>query len=138
MNDRSTKYDDLWIEKDVRDEVIVLPDVEELRREQARAEAATRAAASDAPHAARIALFLLIGVCVLNSVDAILTSLVVGNGLATEWNPVVTSMGLLPKLLLVPIAAEIVYLLKPKALWVPFVALSLVVAYTALGFFLSV
>jgi hypothetical protein len=44
-------------------------------------------------------------------------------GLATEWNPVVTSIGLVPKLILVPLAAEALYLLGPKALWIPAVAL---------------
>jgi hypothetical protein len=82
-----------------------------------------------------VGIYLLVAVCVLNSIEAVLTQLMLSNGLAIEGNPVVASIGLWPKIILVPLAAEIVYVLKPKALWVPLVALSLAVAYTAVAFF---
>jgi hypothetical protein len=126
---------DLQLDQGVADRVIVLPDVLELRRDQA---AAAEAAEATAERSTRTHLWLLITVCLLNSIDALLTHLVVTQGLATEWNPVVASMGLVPKLILVPLAAEALYLLKPKALWIPAVALFGVIVYTSLGFALAV
>jgi hypothetical protein len=113
------------------DSVIVLPDVIELREQEAQA----RRRAFDA---SKVGLYLLLGVCLLNSIDALLTKLLISNGIAMEGNPVVASIGLMPKVILVPLAAEVIYLLKPRALWVPFLALLAVVAYTSITFFLTV
>jgi hypothetical protein len=115
----------------VEDQVIVLPDVLELRERQAQA-AGDRQVRERADW---VDIYLLVAVCVLNSIDAVLMQLLLWHGFAVEGNAVVASIGLWPKIVLVPLAAEIVYVLKPKALWVPLVALSLAVAYTTIGFF---
>ena len=136
----SRKQDDPKLQSD-DDDVIVLPDVEESEQDRVidlrdppsppRPQAVVELDAGDRKE--RTYLWLLVTVCVLNSIDAILTNHVISQGLAEEGNPIVSSIGLFPKLLLVPLAAEAVYLLKPKALWVPAVALFAVILYTAAG-----
>ncbi|MEA2499303.1 MAG: hypothetical protein QOH26_1708 [Actinomycetota bacterium] len=137
------KQDDPRLQQD-DDDVIVLPDVEEQDRiidlrdpPPPPQSQATLAWGAPADPKARTYLWLLITVCVLNSIDAMLTNHVIARGLADEGNPIVSSLGLFPKLVLVPLAAEAVYLLKPKALWVPAVALFAVILYTAAGAVLS-
>ena len=137
----SRKQEDPQLHKE-DDDVIVLPDVEEPDLDRVidlrdppsppRPQAVVEWAAPE-DRKARTYLWLLITVCVLNSLDAILTHHVISQGLAEEGNPIVSSIGLFPKLLLVPLAAEAVYLLKPQALWVPAVALFAVIVYTAAG-----
>ena len=135
MSERIAQDADVRLgQTETEDRVIVLPDVEDLRRRQAAELEAKRGA----ERSSRTYLWLLITVCVLNSIDAILTHLVVSQGLAIEGNPVVASMGLLPKLILVPLAAEGLYLLKPKALWIPAIALFAVIVYTSVAFALAV
>lgn len=130
MSDRTIHGDDLRVQEDSRQDVVVLPEVLELREVQDRA--LVDAGAEE--RRSRTALWLLISVCVLNSIDALMTQAVISYGVAVEGNPVIRSIGLVPKVILVPLAAEAIYLLKPRALWVPFVALAAVVAYTTISF----
>jgi hypothetical protein len=71
----------------------------------------------------------------LNLLDALLTALLVTNGVASEANPVVTSIGWHGKFALVLAASLVLDRLRPRALAVPCVALSLVVCYSAVGAF---
>jgi hypothetical protein len=132
MTKRTIARDDLQVQDSPETRVIVLPDVLELREAEARA----LDDSENEQRRSRTALWLLIAVCVLNSIDALMTQTVLSHGLAVEGNPIIRSIGLFPKLILVPLAAEAVYLLKPKALWIPFVALTGVVAYTTISVFL--
>lgn len=79
------------------------------------------------------ALGLWIVVNTLNLLDAVLTSVALQTGLAYEANPVVTLIGFEMKLVLVALASAAVAWLKPRALWIPAVALGVVVVYTAVG-----
>jgi hypothetical protein len=69
----------------------------------------------------------------LNVADAWLTTIAVQNGLAVEANPVVRVIGMPAKVALVAVAGWFLYLLRPRALVIPIVALSLVVAWTTIN-----
>ena len=80
-------------------------------------------------------LWTLLG---LNCMDAALTVLVVGSGLAIEGNPIVRLIGIPGKLVLVAVAGWLVARLRPQALVVPIIALTAVVAYSSVGLLLHV
>ena len=67
----------------------------------------------------------------LNVADALLTTIALRDGVAVEANPVVRAIGMPGKVALVAVASWLLYLLRPRALVIPVVALSLVVAWTA-------
>ena len=69
----------------------------------------------------------------LNVADAWLTTVALQNGLAVEANPVVRAIGMPGKVALVAMAGWLLYSLRPRALVIPIVALSLVVAWTAIN-----
>lgn len=69
----------------------------------------------------------------LNVVDALLTEFVVERGLAFEGNPVVGAIGLNGKVVLVALLSAGIAFLRPSTLWIPAVALGVVVAYTTAG-----
>ena len=73
----------------------------------------------------------------LNLLDAFLTSVVVGRGLAVEGNPLVEAIGLWGKVALVAFASVLLWSLRPRALWIPIVAYSAIVLYSAAGLLLS-
>ena len=83
------------------------------------------------------AFFLFVSVNVLNLCDAILTHVALTSGVAAEANPVAESLGAGGKIAVVLIASAGIVIAKPKALWIPIVALALVVTYTATGLVLS-
>lgn len=67
----------------------------------------------------------------LNLLDALLTVVAVRSGAAVEGNPVVQTIGLPGKVVLVAVAGWLVNRLRPRALLVPIAALGLVVLWTA-------
>lgn len=69
----------------------------------------------------------------LNALDAALTWLAVGLGVAVEGNPVVGTIGLGGKLVLVVAASWLLAAVRPKALWVPAAALGAVVLWSAVN-----
>jgi hypothetical protein len=69
----------------------------------------------------------------LNLLDAVLTTLAIRVGVATEGNPVVTWMGIPGKLVLVAVAGAFLAHVRPGALVVPVVAMGAVVVWTAVG-----
>jgi hypothetical protein len=66
----------------------------------------------------------------LNLADALLTSIALRTGVALEGNPVVRTIGLPGKLVVVAVAGWLINRLRPRALIVPVAALALVVAWT--------
>jgi Domain of unknown function (DUF5658) len=80
---------------------------------------------------------LLIAVVVLNAVDALLSYAAIRAGLAVEGNPVADVLGVPGKIALASVAAWLLYLVRPRALWIPAVALGLVVVYSIAGLVLS-
>lgn len=66
---------------------------------------------------------LLFAVVALNTLDAVLTELVVATGRGEELNPLVTIIGLPIKLVVVPIVAWLIYRVRPGALFIPALAL---------------
>jgi hypothetical protein len=77
--------------------------------------------------------WLAVGVIVLNTADAIMTEVGVRSGGATELNPIVRTVGLPAKLLLVPLAVWLLYRWRPSVLLWPFVILAGVVCYHLTG-----
>ena len=75
--------------------------------------------------------YLLWALNALNLMDALLTSVALRSGVAVEGNPVVSAIGLQGKIVLVAVAGWLINLLRPRALWVPIVALALTVVWTA-------
>ena len=69
----------------------------------------------------------------LNLADALLTTVALRSGMAVEANPVVQLIGMPGKIVLVAVAGWLVYRLRPQALVIPIVALSLVVAWTTMN-----
>ena len=67
----------------------------------------------------------------LNVADALLTTIALRAGVAVEANPVVRTIGMPGKVVLVALAGWALYRLRPGALAVPIVALALVVTWTA-------
>ena len=78
-------------------------------------------------------LGLLLTVNVLNVVDAVLTVLWIELGIAREANPIVDAIGFPAKVVGVALLSYVAYLLRPRALLVPIVALGLVVVYHVVG-----
>ena len=70
---------------------------------------------------------------ILNVADAVLTWLVVDAGIAREANPVVRSIGIPGKVLLVGIAGFLLKRVRPRALWIPIGALGAVLLWTLGG-----
>jgi uncharacterized protein DUF5658 len=69
----------------------------------------------------------------LNLADVLLTSIALRSGLAYEANPVVTTIGMPGKVILVAGAGWLLYQLRPNALVIPIAALGLVVTWSALN-----
>lgn len=69
----------------------------------------------------------------LNVADAWLTTIALREGVAIEANPVVRVIGMPAKIALVAVAGWLLYTLRPRAVLVPIVALSLVVAWTSVN-----
>jgi hypothetical protein len=69
----------------------------------------------------------------LNAVDAALTTIALRRGAAVEANPVVRTIGMPGKLVLVAVAGWLLYLLRPRALWIPIAALGAVAVWTAVN-----
>lgn len=76
---------------------------------------------------------LLVAVVGLNLADALLSYVAIRAGVAVEGNPVVTTLGFPGKIALVTVAAGLLYLVRPRALWVPAAGLALVVFYSLIG-----
>ncbi len=95
----------------------------------------TGAVALEAP--APTGLGLLIALNVLNLLDAITTSIVLGLGVAKEANPVISAIGLDGKVLIVCLLSLAVWRLRPRALIVPVVFYAAVVTYTLSGLALT-
>ena len=74
----------------------------------------------------------------LNLVDAVLTAVLIHTGLAGEANPVVSELGWHGKFALVLAASLVLDRLRPRALVIPCVALSVVVVYSAVGLFVLI
>jgi Domain of unknown function (DUF5658) len=66
---------------------------------------------------------------VLNLADAFLTHAWLTSGYAREFNPIASALGIPGKLFLVFCASLLLYVIRPRALIVPAVALVLVVGY---------
>lgn len=69
----------------------------------------------------------------LNIADALLTTIALRAGVAVEANPVVRTIGMPGKVVLVAVAGWALYRLRPRALMVPIAALALVVLWTSLN-----
>jgi hypothetical protein len=80
---------------------------------------------------------ILIAVNVLNLVDAVMTQVAVTSGGALESNPVIRTVGLPAKVLLVGALTALLYRRKPTALIWPFVVLLWVVGYHVAGIFVN-
>jgi len=78
-------------------------------------------------------LILLVVVNVLNATDALATQLALDSGRATEANPLVQSIGLPAKLLIVGVASYLLYRLRPKHLIWPALALLAVLVWHLAG-----
>jgi hypothetical protein len=78
-------------------------------------------------------LVLLVAMNVLNLLDGLLTYLVTRAGIAVEANPLVTWMTLPGKIAFVAALSIVLWWLRPRALLVPVVAYSAIVAYTIAG-----
>jgi Domain of unknown function (DUF5658) len=74
--------------------------------------------------------WLLWALNALNLADALLTTVALRRGVAIEANPVVRAIGMPGKVALVAVAGWLLYLLRPRALWIPIAALGLVVLWT--------
>jgi hypothetical protein len=85
----------------------------------------------------RSSLELLGAVNGLNVADALLTDLSIRWGLATELNPVASALGTGGKLALVAVASCLLYLIRPRALLWPALALAAVVLYIGIGLLLT-
>lgn len=74
----------------------------------------------------------VVAVNLLNVADVLATRMALEVG-AREWNPVVERWGFGWKLVWVAVASIVVGMVRRRWLWVPIVALSLVVGYTMAG-----
>lgn len=83
--------------------------------------------------AANRPLVLLLAVNVLNVTDAVLTAVGQSRGVIQEANPLISRVGLLPKLILVPVVSWAMYRLRPRWLLVPAILLADVVMYHVAG-----
>jgi hypothetical protein len=69
----------------------------------------------------------------LNIADALLTLVALRSGVAVEGNPVVRTIGMPGKIVLVAAAGWLISRLRPKALWIPIAALAVTVGWTAVN-----
>lgn len=75
----------------------------------------------------------MVVVNVLNVTDAFLTHVWLTSGNAREFNPIASALGTPGKLFLVFCASLLLYLIRPRALIVPAVALFLVVGFYSIA-----
>jgi hypothetical protein len=76
---------------------------------------------------------LLVVVIALNVADAVLTQFAVRSGAAVELNPVVRTIGLPAKVILVGLLSWFLYRRRPAALLIPAMILLVVLAYHVSG-----